>query len=139
MAKIIINDKVSANGKLSVDRTLNEEKTGFIIEGVLSTHLYFEEINTLEIPRLRLEGVEVFKESFGSDDYNVYYYFVAKKLIPKGEDIDGAHYILYGEEMKMIEDEMYKNSHPIMGDIGSEYKEMIIEENDEDEEENSED
>jgi hypothetical protein len=33
MAKIIINNEVRANGKLSATRTLNEEKNGFIISG----------------------------------------------------------------------------------------------------------
>ena len=136
MAKIILNDKVKVNGNLSCERTINEERTGFVISGVLATHLYFEEIETIETSRLRLEGVEVYRETFGSDDYNVLYYFTCRKMIPLGEEIDGAFYILYGEEMKMIEDAMYGNDHPILGNIGSEYKDMFIKDEEENEEEN---
>ena len=41
MAKVIINNRINANGKVSVSRTLNEEKNGFIITGVFSSHLYY--------------------------------------------------------------------------------------------------
>lgn len=132
MAKIIINDEVRANGKLSATRTLNEEKNGFIISGVLASHLYYENIKSLESNRFILTGVEVYQEAFGSDDYDILYYFTAKKLILKDHIENGIGYILYSDEMRMIEEEMYKDDHPIMGGIGKQYKDMFIEQTSED-------
>lgn len=136
MANIIINNRFSANGKLSVDRTLNEAKDGFIITGVFASHLYYEDIKSLESNRFKVSGVQVYRESFGSDDYNILYHFIADKFTLKDLMQDGIGYILYGEEMEMIEDEMYKNDHPILGDIGEQYKDMYVrEEEDEDDSE----
>ena len=39
MAKIIVNNEVRANGKLSATRALNEEKNGFIISGICNTFI----------------------------------------------------------------------------------------------------
>lgn len=138
MANIIINNRVSANGNLSVARTLNETKDGFIITGVFASHLYYEDIKSLESNRFKVSGVQVYQESFGSDDYNILYHFVADKFILKDTMQDGIGFILYGDEMKMIEDEMYKNEHPILGNIGEQYKDMYIEDNEEDDEDDSE-
>lgn len=130
MAKIIINDTVRVNGKITFKREANEDNTGFVIRGMFATHLYFDEIISLDTPRFKLTGVEVYEEDFGSDDYNILYSFKADNLEIFGAESNGAYYILYGEEMKMIEEEMYKNDHPTLGDIGEEYKYMFVEEND---------
>lgn len=138
MAKIKINDTQVVNGKVSASRTLNQEKNGFIITGVLATHLYIEHISRIECNRYILKNVEVYEESFGSDDYDIYYHFTANSLSLKDEMIDGVGTILYGKEMKMIEDEMYKDEHPILGAIGKEYKDMYIDEEEEDKDDNRE-
>lgn len=135
MANIIINNRVSANGKLSVDRMLNETKDGFIIAGVFASHLYYEDIKSLESNRFKVSGVQVYKESFGSDDYNILYHFIADKFILKDAMQDGIGFILYSKEMEMIENEMYKDEHPILGSIGKQYKDMYIKEDDEDDSE----
>lgn len=138
MANIIINNRFSANGNLSVARTLNETKDGFIVTGVFASHLYYEDIKSLESNRFKVSGVQVYQESFGSDDYNILYHFVADKFILKDVMNDGIGYILYGKEMEMIEEEMYKNEHPVLGNIGEQYKDMYIKENEEDDEDDSE-
>jgi hypothetical protein len=125
MANIIINDKLSVNGNCTFNREVNEDKTGFIISGVLLTHLYFDDISTIQTKRFKLTGVEVQREVFGSDDYNIGYQFICSDLEILGSEIEGISYILYPEEMKMIEDEMYKDEHQILGAIGKEYKDMI--------------
>ena len=136
MAKIIINNRFSANGKVSVERMLNETKDGFIIAGIFASHLYYEDIKSLESNRFKISGIQVYKESFGSDDYDILYHFMAEKFILKDAMEDGIGYILYGEEMQQIESEMYKNDHPILGGIGEQYKDMYIkEEDDEDDSE----
>lgn len=124
MAKIVVNENLKVNGKLTFEREINEQGTGFNISGVFATHLYFEDITSLDTPRFSLKGIEVYRESFGSDDYNILYHFTAESIEVFGTKIDDAYYVLYGEEIKMIEDEMYKNDHPILGDIGEEYKSM---------------
>lgn len=131
MATIIINNELSAKGKLSVSRAINEDKSGFIISGVFASHMYYENIISLETSRFKLSGVEVFEESFGSDDYDILYRFVAKKFALKDAISDGVGYILYAEEMNMIEEEMYKDDHPILGSIGAQYKDMIVKDEEE--------
>lgn len=133
MARIIINNRYSANGNLSVSRTLNETNDGFIITGIFASHLYYEDIKSLESERFKVSGVNVYQESFGSDDYNILYHFIADKFISKDIMDEGIGYILYTEEMQMIEEEMYKNDHPILGNIGEEYKDMIIKKEEENE------
>lgn len=138
MANIIINNRISANGKLSASRQLNETRDGFIITGVFASHLYYEDIKSLESSRFKVSGVQVYQESFGSDDYDILYHFVADKFILKDTMQDGIGYILYGSEMKQIEDEMYKNDHPILGGIGEEYKDMYVKDEEEDDANDSE-
>ena len=48
MANIIINNRIVSKGRLSVSRTLNETKDGFIITGTFASHLYYEDIKSLE-------------------------------------------------------------------------------------------
>jgi hypothetical protein len=130
MANIIINDNLEVNGKVTFNRAVNESKDGFIIEGIFLTHLYFDDIKTIQTKRYKLTGVKVYQEAFGSDDYNIGYYFSCTNLEILGQEVEGAKFILYPSEMKMIEDEMYKNEHPILGAIGEEYKDMIMKEED---------
>lgn len=134
MANIIVNNKLTVKGKLTVNRTINEDKTGFIISGIFATHLYHEDIKSLETNRFFISGIEVFSESYGSDDYNINYNFIAKNFKLKDIMDEGVGYILYFDEMQEIEKEMYKNEHPVLGDIGEEYKDMC-KNDDEDEEE----
>ena len=137
MAKIIINNNLTVNGKVTFNRVANEDKTGFIIQGILLTHLYFEDIKSIETRRYKLTGIEVTQEAFGSDDYNIVYQFVCNNLEIMGLDHQGAKFILYNEEMEMIEAEMYKDEHPILGAIGDQYKDMVKKEDEESIEEGS--
>ena len=138
MASIVINNELKVNGNLTFKRTINENKTGFNIEGVLSTHLYFDNITSIDTQRFSLKGVEVLEENFGSDDYNILYLFTAEDLESFGAEDNGVYYILYGDEMKMIEDEMYKDAHPTLGNIGSQYKDMYVKDDESKDEEQEE-
>ena len=135
MAKIVVNGDLKVNGKVTFRRVVNEDKSGFVIEGIFSTHLYFENITSLDMSRFALKDIEVYEEDFGSDDYNILYHFKAKSLKVFGAEEKGVYYVLYGEEMKMIEEEMYKDSHPTLGAIGKEYALMVVEETKEEEKE----
>ena len=131
MARILVNDILNVNGRLSIRRTLkgyDEEENPIIeIQGILSTHLYFEEIKSLESFRYRLEDIEVYNEDFGSDDYNIQYSFTAKNLEVLGEEYNGATYCVDGQYMKQIEDVLYKNDNEYFGDIGEEFKDLKME------------
>lgn len=135
MASIVINKNLKVNGNLTFKRRINEDKTGYLIEGILATHLYFDEISSIDTNRFSLNKVEVYEENFGSDDYNIIYLFTAKDIEIFGVENEGAYYILYGKEMDMIEKEMYKDAHPTLGNIGKEYCDMYIKDEEDDEEE----
>lgn len=140
MAKIDVNDELRVNGRLSFSRSLiseminEKEVKSFVINGIFATHLYFEEINKLDSERYILEEIEVHSEDFGTDDYNILYNFTAKSLEIRGDEIDGASFILDGKEMELIENEMYKADHPILGGMGKEYTHLYIEREEEESE-----
>lgn len=135
MAKLVINESLKVNGKVTLKRVVNEDKKGFTIHGIIATHLYFEDITRIDTSRFSVIGIEVYEEDFGSDDYNILYHFTAEQIDVFGAEEDGVFYILYGKEMKMIEEEMYKNEHPTLGDIGEVYKDMFVKDDEEDEKE----
>lgn len=71
MYRIIINDEINTLGLITFQ--IRKEGDSLIREGLLKTHLYIEEINTLECDRFRLENIEVYAEAFGSTDiFNLY-------------------------------------------------------------------
>lgn len=103
MSNITVNEKFLVNGKLSVRRALNEEGK-IVVSGSLATHYYFEEIETLRTHRLVLEGIEVYEELYGSDDFDIVYNFVANSLdvingftFMNEKEVDVIHKKLYNE------------------------------------------
>ena len=101
MYNIIINDTIKTLGLITFQ--IRKEGEYLIKEGLLKTHLYVEEINTIECNRFRLEGIEVYAESFGSTDiFNLYHftyeYFDIKEL---GDDLSEEGLIaLYDKEIE---------------------------------------
>lgn len=101
MYKIIINDTIETLGLITFQ--IRKQGDSLIKEGLLKTHLYIEEINTIECNRFRLEGIDVYAESFGSMDifnlYNfTYEYFDIKEL---GDNLSEEDLIaLYDNELK---------------------------------------
>lgn len=129
MATIIINDDTVVKGNLTINMRKVIDENGaeeLLCEGILRTHLYFEEINALEIPRMKIMGVDVKSETIGSDDYMVNYEFTFSDHDFNGEYIKegGYYHFLTGGEMQAIENEMFKDDHPFLGSIGQEYKDM---------------
>ena len=124
MAKIVINDELEINGRLTVQRTrVSDEKGNLtsVVSGVLATHLYIEIIDKIETGRLILKGVDVKKENFGSDDYDVVYEFTASELINKGTKYkDNYYFDIDGETLKLIEDKLYPYTDPVLGSIEDE-------------------
>ena len=75
---IIINDEIETYGLI----TYNIKKQGdeLIREGILKTHLYIEEIQSLQCDRFRLDGVDVYAETSGSNDIFYIYAFEYETL-----------------------------------------------------------
>lgn len=93
MALIRVNgNEENLLGAVSFDRQMayNEtgEPTGMVISGLLAVHEYIEEIYEIESERYLLTDVSVYKESFGSNEYMILYYFTAKDLTVKQDVVD---------------------------------------------------
>ena len=114
MAQLSINDKYIVNGRLTVKRSINEEGEIFI-QGVLATHLYFEEIGSIDSYRYRLEDIEVLEESFGSEDHDIIYKFEAKEL-----EVKGGMTVLNPKYITNIESKLYEEDGFIKGSLYSE-------------------
>lgn len=100
MFKITINGTIKTLGLITFQVRRGEE--GLIKEGLLKTHLYIEEITSLECDRFKIDGIEVYAEAFGSTDvFNLYSFtydtFDIKEL---GDDLKEKDLIeLYDKEI----------------------------------------
>ena len=71
MYNIVINDTINTLGLITFQ--IRKDGDYLIKEGLLKTHLYVEEITSLECDRFRIDGVDVYAEAFGSTDiFNLY-------------------------------------------------------------------
>lgn len=102
MYNIIINEEIETLGLITFQIS-KDANDNLIKEGLLKTHLYIEEINTLECKRFKLTGIDVYAEGFGSTDiFNLYHftyeYFDIKET---GENLDEDTLIaLYDKELE---------------------------------------
>ena len=70
---ILINDEIETLGLITYE--IKQEGKELIRSGILKTHLYIEEIHSLECERFRLDGIEVYAETSGSNDMFYVYVF----------------------------------------------------------------
>ena len=100
MYNIIINDEINTLGLITFQ--IIKQGDSLIKEGLLKTHLYIEEIASLECSRFRLEGIDVYSESFGSTDiFNLYQFTYEEYMIKKVIDLSEEELIvLYDNELK---------------------------------------
>ena len=61
MANIKVNNELVVKGKVSITRKRTEENE-IIIYGSFMTHIYYEEIKTLETERYLITGIDVGEE-----------------------------------------------------------------------------
>ena len=83
MSKIMINDEDVIEGTFSFEVTIDESHKPpiYSITGVLTTSdKYLEDLDTIQNERYRLERVRVYRESFGSEEDGVVYFFTAGKF-----------------------------------------------------------
>lgn len=125
MATIIVNNKLTVKGHLTLNREKQINELGeevLVNEGIFQCHLYFEDINTIEVPRMKLLNVEILNESFGSDDYLMTYAFRCEDVDFNGvyhKDADAYSYLSY-EEMHAVENELFKDECVILGGVSKE-------------------
>ena len=94
---ILINDEIETLGLITYE--IKREGKELIRSGILKTHLYVEEIHSLECERFRLDGVEVYAETSGSNDMFYVYVF----------EYESVEILNNGTEFKLEELlEMYK-------------------------------
>ena len=98
MFNIIINDEIETLGLITFQ--IRKDGDFLIKEGLLKTHLYVEEIDTLECERFRLEGIDVYAESFGSSDiFNLYTFtYDLFNIKETGENLNEEDLILLYEK-----------------------------------------
>ena len=102
MYKITINVTIETLGLITF-RLSKDANDNLITEGILKTHLYIEEINSLECNRFRLEGIDVYLEAFGSTDvFNLYQFtFKAFDIKDTGENYSKEELVaLYDKELE---------------------------------------
>lgn len=101
MYNIIINNSIETLGLITF-RISKDANDNLIREGYLKTHLYIEEITSLECSRFRLEGIDVYSESFGSTDiFNLYQFTYEEYMIKEVIDLSEEELIvLYDNELK---------------------------------------
>lgn len=73
MYNIIINNSIETLGLITFQ--IRKEGEYLIKEGMLKTHIYVEEIHTLECEKFKINNVDVYAETFGSSDIFYLYAF----------------------------------------------------------------
>jgi hypothetical protein len=73
MYEIIINDNIDTLGLITFQ--IRKEGEYLIKEGMLKTHIYVEEIHTLECNKFKINNVDVVAETIGSGDVFYLYTF----------------------------------------------------------------
>lgn len=108
MANIIINNgskrlkEYNVRGNFTVQALLEGETDNIEYTGQLVTHEYIPEIDTIKSDRFYIAGVSVYKEVYGSDDFNILYEFTAKSV----DILDDP---FSEEEKEKIGDKLYPN------------------------------
>ena len=101
MFNVTINDSIKTLGLITFQ--ISKQGDSLITEGLLKTHLYIEEITSLECNRFRLDGIDVYSEAFGSTDiFNLYRFtFTNFEIKDLGNSLDEQDLIeLYKKELE---------------------------------------
>lgn len=107
MAIMKINTEQYVRGRMSICREKDDDGT-IVTYGIFETHDYFENIHTLESERYFLSNVDIVKEDFGTNDYNIKYTFTAETLVIKDDYIPlNVKYIIENDMYRDEEDELF--------------------------------
>lgn len=82
MSKLIINDKIELEGSFNIEREYDKDAKPPIMykRGILQLPKYIDEIFSIENDLYVINGIEVYKEVFASDEKDVGYEFSYKNL-----------------------------------------------------------
>ena len=87
MAKILITtgdgEVIETQGKMTFETIKKEDEDGdiyFETIGQLAIHEYIVDIDKIESARYLLENVDVYREVYGTDDFNILYEFTANGI-----------------------------------------------------------
>ena len=87
MAKILITtgdgEVIETQGKMTFETIKKEDEHGdiyFETIGQLAIHEYIVDVDKIESARYLLENVDVYREVYGTDDFNILYEFTANGI-----------------------------------------------------------
>ena len=88
MSLVKVNDNQITEGKFSIEIWADTSSKPIILHkrGVFETNIYIDEITSLENERYLVQGIQVYKEAFGSEEDTVSYEFTftdMKQLMKK--------------------------------------------------------
>lgn len=77
MSKVKINNSIIVDGKFTIEifADKNSKPTTIYKRGIFETDKYIEEISSLENERYFINGIDVYKETYGSEDDIISYEF----------------------------------------------------------------
>ena len=77
MSKVKINNSILVDGKFTIEifADKNSKPTTIYKRGIFETDKYIEEISSLENERYFINGIDVYKEIYGSEDDIISYEF----------------------------------------------------------------
>ena len=81
-----------------------------VIAGMFTTHDYIEELDTIESERYLIQDINVYEETFGSNDYEISYEFVAGSLTVKEDYIPEKVKIVVEADLYQDENKEYFHS-----------------------------
>lgn len=123
MAQIKINKEKFVEGKFTVKQKLVESEElvpdgsgnmvpqqKVVIVGIFSTHDYIEELDTIESERYLIQDINVYEETFGSNDYEISYEFVAGSLTVKEDYVPEKVKIVVEADLYQDENKEYFHS-----------------------------
>lgn len=112
MAKILITkgneEVIETQGKMTFETIKSFDEDGdmyFKTIGQLAIHEYIDDIECIESSRYLLKGVDVYREVYGTDDFNILYEF---ELV-EGTDVIIKESNLDNEKIKLLKEKEYKN------------------------------
>ena len=94
MATLKINNSIEVKGKVSFSHSISPSETDekqWTDDGIMGTlvmHKYIDDIDSIESDRYLLTNCTVYKESFGSDDFDIVYNFIAESCVVKDDPVD---------------------------------------------------
>ncbi|STY71266.1 Uncharacterised protein [Megamonas hypermegale] len=85
MSNLKINNKIELNGRFTVERKKDINANPVIIyrTGVLEIPKYIDEIKTIENDKYKINGINVYKETFVSEEDYIAYEFKFDEIFIK--------------------------------------------------------